>query len=171
MEGRMKNISPLQAARKIGASLGFTLIEVLVVTTIIGALASIAAFNGKGYVDKAKVAAARADVDRISKAILLLETDTGLWPGHQNPAVHSGGGNEVWDLSACSAGLVCTDGGYPGWNGPYLNSVPTDPWGQNYFLDTDYQVAGVAMAAVGSFGPNRVGPNVYDSDNVIKVLK
>ena len=166
----MKNISPLQAVRKLGTSRGFTLIEVLVVTAIISTLASLATLSGKEFFEQARVAKARAEMDTIAKAILLLESDTGLWPGHQNPAVHSGAGNEVWDLSACSAGLVCTDGGYPGWSGPYLNSVATDPWGQNYFLDTDYQVAGVAMAAVGSFGPNKVGPNVYDSDDVIKVL-
>ena len=167
----MKTIPLLRPKIDTGTSWGFTLIEVLVVTTIVGTLASIAAIGAKGYVDKAKIATARSDVDRIAKAIILLEADTGQWPGHQAPGIHSGAGNEVWDLNACRAGLVCSDGGFPGWAGPYLNSVPRDPWGQNYFLDTDYQVAGVETASVGSFGPNGVGPNVYDSDDVVKILR
>jgi prepilin-type N-terminal cleavage/methylation domain-containing protein len=167
----MKDVSPLHAKRKFGSSWGFTLIEVLAVTTIIGTLASLATIAGKSFVEKAQIARAHGDVDKITKAIFLLEVDTGLWPGHQIPGTHSGAGNEVWDLGACSAGLLCNDGGYPNWRGPYLNSIPQDPWKQNYFLDTDYQVAGKDRVVVGSFGPNQVGPNLYDSDDVIKIVR
>jgi hypothetical protein len=62
--------------------------------------------------------------------------------------------------------MVATDGGYPGWDGPYLANVPRDPWGNNYFFDNDYTINQQNVVAIGSFGPNRVGPNNYDADNL-----
>ena len=160
----------LPGTKRKRTSPGFTLIEVLIVTAIIGILASIAAVAGNTYRDRAKIASARGEIDRICKAIVLLEADTGLWPGKQTPGVHTGGTNEVWNLAACSAGLLCTDGGYPNWMGPYLSSIPKDPWGQDYFLDSDYMTGGRNRAAIGSFGLNKVGRNAYDSDDVIKII-
>jgi len=150
---------------------GFTLIELMIVIAIIGILSSIAIIGVSAYREKAKITTAIADIDRIYKAIILLESDTNLWPGHQTiNQINSGGGNEVWDLSANSAGLLNTDGGYVGWDGPYLDSLPLDPWGNPYFLDTDYRIDGVDYAVLGSFGPNGVGQNVYDDDDVIKII-
>jgi len=160
----------LSKKKKPRTSRGFTLIEVLIVTAVIGILASIAAVAGNGYRDRAKIARAQSEIDRISKAFVLLEADTGLWPGKQTPGIHTGGANEVWNLAACSAGLLCTDGGYPNWNGPYLTSIPKDPWDMDYFLDSDYMTGGRNRAVLGSFGPNKVGRNLYDSDDVIKVI-
>jgi hypothetical protein len=57
-----------------------------------------------------------------------------------------------------------------------MPTIPLDPWGHPYFFDTDYDIdpsGGVTNAAViGSFGPNGVGQNVYDSDNIyIKLVQ
>jgi hypothetical protein len=107
----------------------------------------------------------------IYKAMILLESDTGQWPGHQTVSqINKGGGNEVWDLSVGAARLVITDGNFPDWDGPYLPSVPKDPWGNDYFLDTDYAINGVDYIVLGSFGPNGVGQNLYDDDDVIKII-
>jgi prepilin-type N-terminal cleavage/methylation domain-containing protein len=164
----LKLFLPIGKRRK--ASPGFTLIEVLTVTSVIGILAAIASLSGNTYKEKAKIARAQAEIDRIHKAIVLLELDTGLWPGHQKPGVSTSGSNEVWDLAACSAGLLCNDGGYSNWNGPYLTSISKDPWGMDYFLDTDYLTQGKNRAVLGSFGPNKAGKNMYDSDDVIRVI-
>jgi hypothetical protein len=40
----------------------------------------------------------------------------------------------------------------------------------DYFFDPDYYIGGVKYPVLGSFGPNKVGKNVYDSDDVYLVL-
>ena len=155
---------------------GFTLIELLVVIAIIGVLSSIVLASLNTARAKARIAKAQGEVDQIMKAITLLENDTNQWPGHKTiQDIQTGvSGNEMWNLSVPEAGLVATDGNFPNWGGPYLPVVAVDPWGNNYFFDTDYDIddtAGTRWAAiVGSFGPNGDGQNVYDADNIYKVL-
>jgi len=158
-------------------SSGFTLVETLITIAIIGILSSMALVAFRQINAEARLAKTRVEVNQLLKAIKLLEADTGQWPGHKTiDDVESGAsGNEIWDLSAPEAGLVATDGLFPGWNGPYVPRVPPDPWDNNYFFDTDYDIDPTAgenwVAAVGSFGPNGIGQNVYDSDNIYEILK
>lgn len=160
---------------------GFTLVELLVTIAIIGLLASgsVAAVNRAR--ESARLTAARQQVSQIANAVRMLETNTAWWPGPSGIPSEpyrvycGGGGNEVWNLSVTSAGLVGTDGTYgASWNGPYIQEIPLDPWGNPYFFDSDYNIPptgdGIWGVVVGSFGPNGAGQNVYDSDNIIEVL-
>jgi len=157
-------------------SSGFTLIELLVVIAIIGILSSVVLASLNTSREKAKIAVAQAEVRGIATAVAIFEIATLEWPGHQVPFFVDGGasGNEIWDLSQPSAGLVQTDGLYFNWDGPYIPSAGPDPWGNNYFFDTDYDIdstSGVTWAVViGSFGPNGVGQNLYDSDDIIEIV-
>ncbi|MGB0757015.1 MAG: type II secretion system protein [Patescibacteria group bacterium] len=150
---------------------GFTLLEVLVVIGIIGVLTALGTVFYRTAQDDAEIAKAQADIDTLYEAIGELMVDTAEWPGHQTPEmINTSGSNELWDLTTAEAGLLQTDGSYTDWDGPYLPSIPLDPWGNQYFLDTDYDLNGVTVPVVGSFGPNGVGPNVYDSDDIVKVI-
>lgn len=149
-------------------SSGFTLIEIIVNLTIIGILLAIAIPAYTIFKDKANSAKAKSDLRAVQIAIELLASDTEKWPGPNSVGVTAN--QEVWDLNSSDAGLVTATSGFPNWNGPYVQSVPKDPWGSDYFFDPDYKIGGVNYAVVGSFGPNKVGKNIYDSDDVYLIL-
>lgn len=152
----------------IKQSAGFTILELIVNLAIIGILSAIAIPAYITFRDKAKIAQAKSNLKNIQLAIEQLANDTEKWPGPQSVGVTADA--EVWDLNSGSAGLVATNGGFPNWKGPYMKSVPKDPWGSDYFFDPDYYVKGTKYAAIGSFGPNKCCRNVYDSDDVTLLM-
>jgi general secretion pathway protein G len=158
----------VRGEKKRAREKGFTLIELMVTTAIIGVLAGIAIPAYSSYKDKGLTAHAKSDLKNIQLAIEVLAGDTETWPGPSDVGITAD--TEVWDLNAGNAGLVTNGGGFSGWEGPYLQSIPKDPWGNNYFFDPDYELNGQTVAVIGSFGPNGVGPNVYDSDDIVLVL-
>ena len=59
---------------------GFTLIELVVVITILGVLVAIAIPAVAGYVDDAKKKAARADAKNIQTALIMYKAEYGAYP-------------------------------------------------------------------------------------------
>lgn len=59
---------------------GFTLIELVVVITILGVLVAIAIPAVGGYVDDAKKKAARADAKNIQTALIMYKAENGAYP-------------------------------------------------------------------------------------------
>jgi prepilin-type N-terminal cleavage/methylation domain-containing protein len=183
----------------------FTLIELLVVLGIIALLTTLSMVGVRIARDKAKVAKALHDIDQIHKAISMLATDSGQWPGHQAAEVSCGAGcaanNEICGLDANSvacangledeiSGIMVDDTGTPfsNWAGPYMRSIPLDPWNHEYFFDTDYNIQAdgspcngspgcVSVVVVGSYGPDGLGrptgasPPAYGEDDIIKIIK
>ena len=150
---------------------GFTLVEILVTISIIAVLSTLSMATLKYAKDQANLTKARSDIAELVTAIKFLEHDTKEWPGHIAVDEINTASKEIWDFRVPLAGLRVTDGNYPNWDGPYMGNIPIDPWENDYFWDPDYEIDGEKFVVVGSFGPNRVGQNVYDSDNVIKVLR
>jgi general secretion pathway protein G len=139
-------------ARKAGASRpgredGFTLIEMLVVITIIGLIMGLVGPRVLNYLSESKVKAATIQIQSFSSSLDLFYLDLGRYP----------------TTSEGLTALVQRPGGATGWNGPYLknNAVPNDPWGHPYkyrspgehypyeiiSLGSDGQEGGVGTAA------------------------
>jgi prepilin-type N-terminal cleavage/methylation domain-containing protein len=172
---------------------GFTLIELLVVIAIIGILAIIGMIAFTSSRQSARISVAQHEVRLIKSAIALLALDTDKWPnGCPVAQVVSGAGNEIY-LNDDDAGLVARpttigNTGHPScewtdfevntlWREAYLDSL-IDPWGNQYYIDHDYHpgenggsncpgyVTITEIPAVVSFGPDGIGPNLYNCDDI-----
>lgn len=159
----------------------FTLIELLVVIAIIGILSAIVMAGVNAARAKAKISTAKADLKQIFNAVNMLENDTEQWPGNKTPGkkqclAPESTDNEIcpdgclFSLNDCESGLVCDDGTYTGWQGSYIKEIPKDPWGNEYFFDTDYYQGADCIVALGSYGPNGTGRNNYDADNILYII-
>src|SRR5512141_1426616 len=97
---------------------GMTLIEILVVLTLIGIIMGIVGGNFIGKGEKAKADAARLEIGQIAQALDLYKLEVGRYPASQE------------GLQA----LVQAPPGVSNWNGPYWKkaTVPKDPWGNEY---------------------------------------
>jgi general secretion pathway protein G len=97
---------------------GFTLIEILVVITIIGLIMSLVGPRVLNYLSESKVKAAAIQEQSFASALDLFYLDIGRYPSTNEGL----------------AALVQRPAGTTGWNGPYLRngSVPNDPWGNPY---------------------------------------
>ena len=91
---------------------GFSLIELLIVITIMGLLASIVAPEMFGQVEKSKVKTAQSQMSILSTSLDAYRLDVGEYPSNLNELVTSQ---------------------QPGWLGPYLKKeLPLDPWNVPY---------------------------------------
>jgi len=151
---------------------GFTLIELMIVIAVIAILAAIAIPNFLKYREKAKIADAKAELKTIQTVIMDFAIDTGVLPGGSTFGVQKaqGAGFEYEDLSTPAMGLAATDGSYSNWHGPYYTGPFVDAWGNNYFLDEDYELDGQTVTAIGSYGPNGAGKNQYDDDDIVLII-
>lgn len=117
-------------------SKGMTIIEMLVVIALLALGGVLIKLRADQIEIQNKKEETRLDLKEIKKGIEELYEDTGVGPGHvsRQPCVRY---PEMF-LDNCSAGLTCTDGAFPNWNGPYLEEIPKDPWGNRYYFDADY---------------------------------
>jgi general secretion pathway protein G len=106
--------------RIVHFALGFTLIEMMVVLAIIGALAMLVGPSILRNVGDANVAAARTQIETFAVALDAYRLDTGNYPTTDE------------GLAALRVRPIA-DTARPGWRGPYLRkAVPLDPWGRRY---------------------------------------
>jgi general secretion pathway protein G len=97
---------------------GFTLIELMVVLVIIGVLAALIVPNMIDRADDARVTAARTDVNNLMQALKLYKLDNLRYPSAEQ-------GLQAL-VAKPTVGVIP-----PNWR-PYLDKLPSDPWGHPY---------------------------------------
>ena len=107
-----------RAAAGHDGELGFTLVEMLVVITIIGLIMGLIGPRVLNYLGESKVKTARIQLQSFSGALDLFYLDVGRYPS----------------TSEGLAALARRPPGLASWNGPYLKggAVPNDPWNGPY---------------------------------------
>ena len=119
---------------------GFTLVEMLVVITIIGLIMGLVGPRVLNYLSESKVKTAHIQIESLAAALDLYYIDNGRYP----------------DANQGLGALVERPPTATGWNGPYLKtaSVPMDPWGHPYVYKTPGDHAPYEIDSFGSAGPN-----------------
>jgi general secretion pathway protein G len=117
---------------------GFTLVEILVVITIIGLIMALVGPRVINYLGEAKVKAAKIQIESFSSALDLYYLDAGRYPSSSE------------GLGA----LAQRPGGATAWNGPYLKggAVPNDPWGHPYLYRSPGEHGAYDIVSYGSDG-------------------
>jgi general secretion pathway protein G len=119
----MKISLPLRAPARArhcqrAAKAGYTLIEMLVVLTIISLILGLVGPRVLAYLGTSKVKTARLQIENFASSLDLFYLDTGRYPTN----------------SEGLAALAQRPANVETWNGPYVKGghVPADPWGNAY---------------------------------------
>jgi general secretion pathway protein G len=117
---------------------GFTLVEMLVVITIIGLIMGLIGPRVLNYLSESKVKAAKIQLQSFGSALDLFYLDAGRFPSTEE------------GLKA----LVQQTPGVAAWNGPYLKggNVPSDPWNHPYIYRSPGERGAYDIMSYGSDG-------------------
>jgi len=124
--------------RTRGSQSGFTLVEMLVVITIIGMIMGLIGPRVLNYMSESKVKTAKIQLQSFGNALDLFYLDVGRFPSSSE------------GLTA----LVQPSGSIAGWSGPYLKGgvVPNDPWNNNYVYRSPGQQGPYDIISLGADG-------------------
>jgi general secretion pathway protein G len=100
----------------------FTLVELLLVLTILGILAAIVVPKFTGRTEQARITAAQSQIATFSTALDAFEIDNGYYPKGRNGLQE----------------LVVQPRDAQNWRGPYLSKgeIPLDPWNHPYIYES-----------------------------------
>lgn len=117
---------------------GFTLVEMLVVITVMGLIMGLIGPRVLNYLGESKVKAAKIQLQSFSSALDLFNLDAGRYPSSAEGL----------------AALVRRTPGVGAWNGPYLRGgdIPNDPWNHPYIYRAPGQRGAYDIVSFGSDG-------------------
>lgn len=132
---------------------GFTLLEIMVVVTILGLLAAFIVPNVLGSGEKAKLKLAKANMAPIANSLKLYRNDVGRYPTTSQGLI----------------ALVEEPSDARNWGpSPYLEKLPEDPWGNEYVymspgIDHEYDL--LSLGADGEEGGDGFNADISYHDN------
>jgi general secretion pathway protein G len=117
---------------------GMTLIEILVVLTLIAVVMGIVGGNYLQRGEQAKAKAAKIEIEQIGQTLDLFKLEVGRYPTSQE------------GLQA----LIAAPAGVNNWNGPYWKkgTLPKDPWGNEYKYTSPGQHGAYDITSLGADG-------------------
>lgn len=125
-------------SRRCRGEEGFTLVEMLVVITIIGMIMALVGPRVLNYLSDSRVKAAKIQIQSFASALDLFYLDAGRFP----------------TSSEGLGALAHPVSGIASWNGPYLKggNVPNDPWGNPYVYKQPAERAPYEIRSLGADG-------------------
>jgi general secretion pathway protein G len=134
------------------AQAGFTLVEMLVVLTIIALVLGLVGPRVLNYLGESRTKTAKLQIESFGSALDLFFLDAGRYPTSSE------------GLSA----LVQRPSGVDLWNGPYIKGgkVPPDPWGNAYQYRSPVERAAYEIVSYGSDGHEGGAGTAADISNV-----
>ena len=114
--------TPVQRALRHRTREAFTLVELLLVLVILGALAAIVLPKFSGVSERSRETAAETQLSTFKSALDAFEVDMGYYPKGKNGLLD----------------LIQQPRDAKRWHGPYLQSdaIPKDPWGNDYVYES-----------------------------------
>ncbi len=148
----LRRSEPRRSDRGRAASPGFTLVELLVVITVISLIVGLVGPRVLGYLGESRVKTAKLQIESFGSALDLFFLDAGRYPTTSE------------GLNA----LVQRPSGVSLWNGPYVRGgkVPVDPWGNPYVYRSPGERLPYEIISYGSDGRPGGSGTAADISNV-----
>jgi general secretion pathway protein G len=140
----MRNRRSINRSPSAAAQRGMSLIEIIIVIVLIGAVLTFVGSRVLGGADRAKANLAKSQVTTMAQKVESFQMDTGRLPNTLDE-------------------LVEAPGDAPGWLGPYAKAAELrDPWGHDIEYRTPGEAGPFDLVILGKDG--KVGGTSYDTD-------
>jgi len=132
---------------------GFTFIETIITITIILILSAAVGFSAIKYVERARVAACRNQIETFRLALQSYFLDCGQYPTEAQNL------EGLWEKPILSPVPAS-------WNGPYVDrQIPKDPWGNDYvYKNPGEKNLPFSITSHGTVGGGETGIEIHSWD-------